>query len=147
MVRAGLGVLVPLSPTARVRRRRADRPRRGARGSGTNLGAIREVWRTRPWPTCWRRSTRGRKPWRSGLTVALDCSGEQSCELLSEDNQIKGTGRLLTSSRSAGVAKQQRRRRGSTWRRWRTLAAQENAPVSVDRAQQGGRGHTEGCPK
>jgi hypothetical protein len=125
-----LGAVAPLGLAARVRRRRADQPRRGARGSGTNLGAIREVWRTRPWPTRWRRSTRGHRPQQSGLTTALDCSSEQSRELQSEDNQIKGTGRLLTSSRSAGVAKQRRRRRGSTGRRWRTPAAQENAPVS-----------------
>jgi hypothetical protein len=77
----------------------------------------------------------------------LDCSDEQSRELQSGDNQIKGTGRLLTLSRSASVAKQRQRRRGSTGRRWRTPAAQENAPVSVDRTQQGGRGHIEGCPE
>jgi hypothetical protein len=54
---------------------------------------------------------------------------------------------LLTSSRSAGIMKQRRRRRGSTGRRWRTPAAQENTPVSMDQAWQGGRGHTEGCPE
>jgi hypothetical protein len=139
--------VVPLGPTVRVRWRRADRPQRGARGSGTNLGTIREVWRTQPWPTRWRRSTRGRRPRWSRLTAVLDCSDEQSRELLSEDNQIKGMSRLLTLSRSASVAKQRRRRRGSMGRQWRTPAAQENASVSVDRAQQGGRGHTKGCPE
>jgi hypothetical protein len=142
-----MGAVAPLGPTARVRWRRADRPRRGTRGSGTNLGAIREVWRTRPWPSRRCRGTRGCRPRRSGLTAALGCSGEQSRELQSEDNQIKGTGRLLTSSRSADVAKKRRRHRGSKWRRWRTPAAQENAPVSVDQTQQRGRRHTEGCPE
>jgi hypothetical protein len=147
MARANLGAVAPLGPAARVRRRRADQPRQGTRSSGTSLGTTRAVWRTRPWPTRWRRSTTGRRPRRSGLTAALDCSSEQSRELQSKDNQIKGTDRLLTSSKSAGVAKQRRRRRGSTGRRWRTPAAQENAPMSMDRAQQGGRGHTEGCPE
>jgi hypothetical protein len=32
-------------------------------------------------------------------------------------------------------------------RRWRTPAARENAPVSADRTQQGGRGKTEGRPE
>jgi hypothetical protein len=139
--------VAPLGPAAGVRRRRADRPRQGTRGSGTSLGAIRGVWRTRSWPPHRRRGTKERRPWWSGLTKAMDCSSEQSCELQSKDNQIIGTGRLLTSSRSVGVAKQRWRRRGSTGRRWWTPAAQENASVNVDRAQQGGRGHTEGCPE
>jgi hypothetical protein len=41
--RAGLGAVAPLGPAARVRRRRANRRRWGTRGSGTSLGAIREV--------------------------------------------------------------------------------------------------------
>jgi hypothetical protein len=136
--------VAPLGSAVRVRRRRAGRPRRGTRGSGTSLGAIGAVWRTRPWPSHRRWGTRERRPRWGGLTAALDCSGEQLRELQSGDNQIKGTGRFLTSSRSAGVVKQRRRSRGSTGRRWRTPATQENAPLSVDRMQQGGRGHTKG---
>jgi hypothetical protein len=136
--------VAPLVPAVRVRRRRAGRPRRGSWGLGTGLGVFRAVWRTRPWVSCRRRGTRGRRPRWSGLTVALDCSGEQSREILSGNDQIKGTCRLLTSSRSAGVVKQRRRRRGSTGRWWRTPAARENASMSTDRTQQGGRGHIEG---
>jgi hypothetical protein len=140
-----LGAVAPLGPATRVRRRRAGRPRRGTRGSGTSMGAIRVVWRTRPWSSHRRGGTSERRPRRGGLTTALDCSGEQSCELQSGDNQIKGTGRLLTSRRSAGVTKQRWRHRGSMGRRWQTPTAQENASMSADRTQQGGRGHTEGC--
>jgi hypothetical protein len=138
--------VAPLGPATRVRRRRAGRPRRGSQGLWTGLGAIRAIWQTRPWPSRWHRGTRGRRPRRSGLTAALDCSGEQSRGLYSEDDQIKGTSRLLTSRRGAGVAKQRRRRRGSTGRRWQTPAAQENASVSADQTQQGGRGTPKDVP-
>jgi hypothetical protein len=142
-----LGAVAPLGPATRVRRRRAGRPWRGTRGSRTSMGAIRVVWRTRPRSSHQRRGTSERRPQRGGLTTVPDCSDEQLCKLQSGDNQIKGTSRLLTSSRSAGVAKQRWRRRGSMGRRWRTPTAQENASVSADRTQQGGRGHTKGCPE
>jgi hypothetical protein len=48
---------------------------------------------------------------------------------------------------SAGVAKQQRRCRDSTGRRGRGSGSAKIAPVSVDRTQQRGKGHTEGCPE
>jgi hypothetical protein len=70
-----LNAVAPLGLAARVRRRRADRPRRGSRGLGTGLGVIRAIWRTRSWPSRWRRGTRGRRPRRSGLTAALEFSG------------------------------------------------------------------------
>jgi hypothetical protein len=90
---ADMGAVAPLGPTAKARRRRGGWPRRGSRGLGFSLGAFRAVWRTRPWPSRWRRGTRERRPQRGGLTAARDCSGdqsrEQSREQQSGDNQIK----------------------------------------------------------
>jgi hypothetical protein len=142
-----LGTVAPLGPTARVRRRRGGWPRRGTGGLGTSLGATRAVWRVQPWPSHRRGGTRERRPWRSGLTAALDCSGEQSCANQGSNDQIMGAGRLLTSSRSAGVVKQWRRRKGSTGRRWRSSGCAKVAPVSADRTKQKGRGRTEGRPE
>jgi hypothetical protein len=62
MARAGLGAVAPLGPVARVHRRRAGRPRRDTRGSGTSLGATRAVWRTRPWPSHRHGGTSERRP-------------------------------------------------------------------------------------
>jgi hypothetical protein len=119
----------------------------GSRGLGTSLGAIRAVWRVQPWPSRWRRGTRRRRPWRGGLTAARDSSGEQSCGQQSRDDQIKGTGGLLTLRGSVGVAKQRRRHKDATRRRWRGSGCVEIARVSVDRTKQSGKGHTEGCPE
>jgi hypothetical protein len=77
----------------------------------------------------------------------LDCSGEQSREQQSGDDQFKGMGGLLTLRGSAGVAKQWRRHRDSTGRRWQDSGCVKIAPVSADWTQQRGKGHTEGCPK
>jgi hypothetical protein len=75
----------------------------------------------------------------------LDCSGEQSREQQSRDDQIKSMGGLLTLRGSAGVAKQWRRRRDSTGRRRRNSGCAKIALVSVDRMQQRGKGHIKGC--
>jgi hypothetical protein len=48
---------------------------------------------------------------------------------------------------SAGVVKQRWRCRDSTGRRRRGSGCVKIAPVSVDRTQQRGKGHTEGCPE
>jgi hypothetical protein len=94
-----------------------------------------------------RGGTRERRPRRGGLTATLDCSDEQSRELQSGDDQIKGTGGLLILRGNVGVAKQQRRSRDSTGRRQRGSGCAKIAPVSADRTQQRGKGHTEGCPE
>jgi hypothetical protein len=103
-----------LDPTAGARRRRGDRPRQGTRGSGTSLGAIRGVWRTRPWPSHQRGSTRGRCALRGGLATVLDCSGEQSREQQRSTQEIRGTGRFLTSRGSDGTTGQRWWRRDAT---------------------------------
>jgi hypothetical protein len=51
--------------------------------------------------------------------VARDISGEQSREQRSRNDQIKGTGGLLTLRGNAGVAKQRRRRKEVTGRQRR----------------------------
>jgi hypothetical protein len=114
---------------------------------GFSSCAIRAIWQTRPWPSRWRRGTRGRKPRRGGLTGAQDSSSEQSCEQQSRDDQIKGTGGLLTLRGSAGVTKQRRRRKDVTGRRRRGSGCGRIAPMSADRTKQRGEGHTEGCPE
>jgi hypothetical protein len=121
--------------------------RRGSRGLGASSGVIMAVWRARPWPSRWRRGTRERRPRRGGLTAARDCSSEQSREQQSGDDQIKGTGGLLTLRGSARVAKQRRRHRDTT-RRWlRDSSCAKIAPVSADQTKQRVRGHTKGCPE
>jgi hypothetical protein len=137
--------VAPLGPAARVLRRREGWPRWGTRGSGTSLGAIRAVWQVRPWPSRWHRGTRERRPRQGGLTATLDCSGEKSREQQSGDDQIKGTGGLLTLRGSAGVTKQWRRRRDSTGQRCRGSGCAKIAPMSADRMQQRAEGHTKGC--
>jgi hypothetical protein len=77
----------------------------------------------------------------------LDCSDEQSREQQSGDDQIKGTGGLLTLRGSTGVAKQRRRTRDSTGRRRRGDGCTKIALVSANRTQQRGKGHTKGCPE
>jgi hypothetical protein len=56
-------------------------------------------------------------------------------------------GGLFTSSANSGTLGEGRGCGGASghWRRGSDCA--RTAPVSVDRAQQGGRGHTEGCPE
>jgi hypothetical protein len=138
-------MVASLGPAARARRRRG-----GSRGLGFSSGVFRAVWRTQPWPSHRRGGTRESRPRRGGLTVVLDCSGEQSRELQSGDDQIKGTGGLHIlggGGGNAGGAKQRRRRRDSTGRRRRGSGCTKIAPVSADRTQQRGKGHTEGCPE
>jgi hypothetical protein len=142
-----LGVVALLGPAARVHQRREGWPQRGTRGSGTSLGAIRAIWRTRPWPSHRRRGTRERRPRQGRLTASRDCSGEQSREQQSGDDQVKGMGGLLTLRGSAGVTKQWRGRRDLTGQRRRGFGCTKIAPVSADRTQQRGKGHTEGCPE
>jgi hypothetical protein len=147
MARADMGAVAPLGPAARTRRRRGGWPWRGSRGLGTSLGAIRAVWRVQPWPSRWRSGTRGRRPRRGGLTAARDSSGEQSREQQSRDDQIKGTGGLLTLKGSAEVAKQRRRHKNAMGQRQWDSGCAKIAPLSADRTRQRGRGHTEGCPE
>jgi hypothetical protein len=47
---------------------------------------------------------------------------------------------------SAGGTGQQRWHKDATSRRWRGFGCAKVAPVSVDRTQQRGKGHTKGCP-
>jgi hypothetical protein len=69
-------------------------------------------------------------------------SGEQSREQQSRDDQIKGTGGLLTLRGSAGVAKQRRMRKDAMGQRRRGSGYVRIAPVSADRTKQrGGRAH------
>jgi hypothetical protein len=142
-----MGVVAPLGPAARTRRRRGGWPQRGSRGLGTGLGATRAIWRVQTWASRRRWSTRGRCTRRGRLTAARGNTGEQSRAKQGSNGQIKGTGRLLTSSRSAGVAKQGRRSKGLTGRRWWSSDCTGGTPLSADWTQQGGKGHTEGCPE
>jgi hypothetical protein len=114
---------------------------------GTGLGAIRAIWRVQTWASRRYGSTRGRDTRRGGLTAARGNSGEQSRAKQDNNDQIKGTGRLLTSSRSAGITKQRRRRKGSMGRRWRSSDCTGGTPVSMDWTTQRRRGRTEGCPE
>jgi hypothetical protein len=134
--------VAPLGPTARVRRRRPGWPQWGTGGSGFSLGAIKAVWRVQPWPSCRRKGTRGRRPRQGGLTVALDCSGEQLREQQSGDDQIRVTGGLLTLSANSGARGGRRRCGGALGRRRRGSGCAKTAPVSADSTQQG-----EGTPK
>jgi hypothetical protein len=70
--------VAPLGPTARAHWRQGGWPRRGSRGLGTSSSAFRVVWRTRPWASHRRGSTRGHCTQRGGLTAAWGNSGEQS---------------------------------------------------------------------
>jgi hypothetical protein len=139
--------VAPLGSVARSRWRRGGWPRQGSRGLGASSGALRAVWRTRPWLSCRRGSTKGRCIRRGGLTAVRDSSGEQSREQQSSKDQIKGTGRLLTLRGSAGVTEQQRRRKDMTGRRRWGSGCARITPVSVDWTNQRGEGHTEGCPE
>jgi hypothetical protein len=107
----------------------------------------RAVWRTRSWPSRWRRGTRGRRPRRGGLMAVRDSSGEQSHEQQSRNDQIKGTSGLLTLRGSAGVMEQRQRRKDVTGRRRRGSGCARIALVSADRTKQRGEWHTEGCPE
>jgi hypothetical protein len=100
--------VAPLGPVARARQRRGGWPRRGSRGLGTCAGAFRAVWRTRPWVSRRRGSTRGRCTRRGRITAARGNSGEQSRANQGSNNQIKGASRLLTSRGNAGVTGQRR---------------------------------------
>jgi hypothetical protein len=142
-----MGAVAPLGSAARTRRRRGGWPRRGSRGLGASLGAVRAVWRTRPWPSRWHRGTRGRRPRRGGLTAARGSSGEQSREQQSGDDQIKGTGGLLTLRGNAEGTGQRQRHKDATGRpRWGSGCARI-APVSANQTNQREKGHTEGCPE
>jgi hypothetical protein len=79
--------------------------------------------------------------------AARGSSGEQSREQQNRNDQIKGTGGLLTLRESVGVTKQRQRRKDATGRRRRGSGCARIAPVSVDRTKQRGEGHTEGCPE
>jgi hypothetical protein len=90
--------------------------------------------------------TRGRRPRRGGLTAALDSSGEQSHEQQSRDDQIKGTGGLLTlgevlESRSNSVGVGTRRGDGGG-----APAAQEPLRCAWARQTREGEGTPKGVP-
>jgi hypothetical protein len=112
---------------------------------GASSGAFRAVWRTRPWPSRWRGSTRERCTRRGGLTAARDSSDEQSREQQRSNDQIKGAGGLLTLRGSAGVTEQWRRRKDTTGQQRRGSGCARIALVSADRTNHRGEGHTEGC--
>jgi hypothetical protein len=97
---------------------------------------ITSAWGTR------RRCTRG-----GGLTAARDSFGEQSHEQQSSNDQIKGAGGLLTLRGSDGVMGQWRKRKDATGRRRRGSGYTRIAPMSTDRTNQRGEGHTKGCPE
>jgi hypothetical protein len=131
-----MGAVAPLGPAARVRRRREGWPRQGTRGSGFSLGAFRTVLRTRPWASRRHGSTRGRCTRLGGITAAGGNSGEKSRAKQGSNDQIKGMSRFLASSRSAGVARQRRRRKGLTGRRWWSSDCTGGSPVSAGWADQ-----------
>jgi hypothetical protein len=140
--------VAPLRSMARARWRQGGWPRRGSRGLGASSGVlIRAVWRTRPWVSRRRGSTRMCCTRRGGLTAAWDSSDEKSHEQQSSDDQIKGAGGFLTLRGSAGVKGQRRRRKEATGRRQRGFGCARIAPVSADRTNQRGEGHTDGCPE
>jgi hypothetical protein len=139
--------VAPLGPAARARRRRGGWSRRGSRGLGFSSGAIRAVWRTRPWTSRRHGGTRRRCTRRGGLTAVRDSSGEQSREQQSNNDQIKGASGLLTLRGSVGVTGQRRRRKDTTGRRRQGSGCTRIALVSADRTNQRGEGHTEGCPE
>jgi hypothetical protein len=103
------------------------------------------VWRTRPWVSHRRGSTRRPCTRRGRLTAARDSSCEQSREQHSSNDQIKGASGLLTLRGGAGVTGQRRRRKEATGRRRQGFGYTRIAPVSADRTNQRGEGHTEGC--
>jgi hypothetical protein len=139
--------VVPLGPVARARRRRGGWPRWGSRGLENSSGAFRAVWRTRPWASCWRGSTRGCRTRRGGLKATRINSGKQSRGQNGSNGQIKGTSRLLTSSANSGARGGRRRCGGTSGQRRRGSGYARTAPVSSDRANQRGGGHTERCPE
>jgi hypothetical protein len=114
---------------------------------GASPGAFRAVWRTRPWPSHRRGSTRRRCTRRGGLTTARDSSGEQSRGQQSSNDQNKGVGGLLTLRGSDGVTEQRWRCKDTTGRRRWGSGCARIAPVSADRTNQREKGHTEGCPE
>jgi hypothetical protein len=59
----------------------------------------------------------------------------------------KGAGRLLTLRRNAGGMGQRRRHRDATGRWWQSSGCARTTLVSAGRLNQGGKGHTEGCPE
>jgi hypothetical protein len=108
---------------------------------------FRAVWRTRPWVSRRRGSTRRRCTRRGGLTTARDSFGEQSREQQSRNDQIMDAGGLLTLRGSAGVTRQQQRHKDVTGRRrWGSGCARITL-VSTDQTNPRGEGHTEGCPE
>jgi hypothetical protein len=142
-----MGAVAPLGPAAGTHRRRADRPRRGTKGLGVGLGTHRGIWRGQPRAPRRRGSTRGHCPWRGGLTATRGNSGEQlrANECSTQGN--RGAGRLLTLRGNAGGTRQRRRHRDAAGRRWQSSGCARTTLVSVDRTDQRGRGHTEGCPE
>jgi hypothetical protein len=142
-----MGAVAPLGPAAETSRRRADRPRRGTRSLGVGLGAHRGIWRTQPRAPRWRGSTRGRCTWRGGLTAVRGNSGEKLCANQCSTQGNRGAGRSLTLRGNAGGTGQRRRHRDATGRRWRSSGCARTTPVSTGRLNQGGKGHTEGCPE
>jgi hypothetical protein len=142
-----MGVVAPLGPMAGTHRRRADRPWRGTRGFWVGLGAHRGIWRTQPRAPCRRGSTRGRCTRRGRLTAARGNSSEQLRANQCSTQGNRGARRLLTLRGGTGGMGQRRRHRDVTGRRWWSSGCARTTPVSVGRLNQGGKGHTEGCPK
>ena len=142
-----MGAVAPLGPAAGTRRRRVDQPRRGTRGLGVGLGAHRGIWRTQPRAPRRRGSTRGRCTWQGGVMAARDNSGEQLRANQCSTQGNRGAGRLLTLRGNAGGTGQWRRHRDATGRRWRSSGCARTTPVSAGRLNQGGKGHTKGCPE
>jgi hypothetical protein len=121
-----MGAVAPLGPAAGARWRRGDWPRQGSRGLGGGSGVFRVIWRTQPRVPRRRGSTRGRCTQRGGLTVALDCSNEQSREQQGSTQEIRGAGRFLTSRGSDGVTGQRRWHRDAMDDGGEAPAAQES---------------------
>jgi hypothetical protein len=144
---AVIGVVALLGPMAETHRRRADRPWRGTRGLGVGLGAHRGIWQTQPRAPRRCGSTTGRYTRRGGLTAARGNSGEQLRANLCSTQGNRGAGRLLTLQGNAGGTGQRRRHRDATGRRWLSSGYARTTPLSAGRLNQGGKGHTEGCPE
>jgi hypothetical protein len=142
-----LGTVAPLGPAAGARRRRGGWPWHSSRGLGGGPGMFRVIWRTHLRAPRRRGSTRGRCTRRGGLTATLDCSGEQSHEQQGSTQEIRGAGRFLTSRGSDGVTGQRSVAQGHDGRQWRSSGCARITMVSASRLNQGGKGHTKGCPE
>jgi hypothetical protein len=142
-----LGAVAPLGPAAIVRRRRGGWPRWGSSGLGKGSDTFSATRRTRLWAQNRHGGARERRPRWERFHGGATNSGEQLRGRWGDTWRNKGMGRVLTSSANSGARGGRRRCGGTSGRRRRGSGCAKTAPVSADPTQQGGRGHTEGCPE